>query len=727
MENTILIQNLEDYLPLKHGGLNIYERYNSLFTLIKENIGEKYANFFARPIITYSAMQKIYNSSWMSNHIVKGTPFTSLSAQEQQNASVQLEEIVVKIKKFARHLSEQPGNEKKEMSEYILKALEIPDLSCIRVENNKIVSVLWGFQKEIKNKENIVLSVTQKNNGQNIKPEDNKPQNVSDDRLNIEKLLEDSKKNQNNQNNKNNQYNQDNQDNQNNLNRNNTQNTVIPQNNYPNHPPLTEYERLERTRKMRKAAIIGGGGILLIGLILLILFLAGVFMVIKQTGMVFNDEAYTKIATKPILAESEYSGLEANFSLKPYCPKPGNQGPYGTCVGWSSAYAARTISEAYKNAMKDQTEKITEMAYSAHYVYKLIKYSDDVSCSQGSQIDAAMEIMKNNGVPLLSDFNVQCANEIPAAIDTKAAENKIKNYSKLFDIGSDESIKVKTVKKAISEGNPVVIGMLCYSSFQSAKEVWNGKTSGTPGGHAMCVIGWDDSKYGGAFEIINSWGSDWGNEGYIWVTYKDFAINTKYAFEINGSGKHAEDEKATLEASIEFIAYEKEMPVKCLVKDNAPTVDITIFSHYQMLESYKSGTKYRINITIEQPAYVYVLGSDLTGVVNNLFPIDKSTSAYLSYTGSKITLPNDVDQIILDNTIGTDYACILVSNEELDIESIKTQMESVSGSFAKKLNTVLKDKMFEKSELKYESSKIKVEGFSSTKSVIPIIVEMEHL
>src|SRR5690625_7623232 len=42
-------------------------------------------------------------------------------------------------------------------------------------------------------------------------------------------------------------------------------------------------------------------------------------------------------------------------------------------------------------------------------------------------------------------------------------------------------------------------------------------------GHAMTIIGYDDSKgSGGAFRVVNSWGSDWGDKGYIWIDYQFF-------------------------------------------------------------------------------------------------------------------------------------------------------------------------------------------------------------
>ena len=42
-------------------------------------------------------------------------------------------------------------------------------------------------------------------------------------------------------------------------------------------------------------------------------------------------------------------------------------------------------------------------------------------------------------------------------------------------------------------------------------------------------------KYGGAFRVVNSWGSEYGDNGYIWMRYSDFekyAVEA-YVFELN--------------------------------------------------------------------------------------------------------------------------------------------------------------------------------------------------
>jgi len=715
MEKKIYLQTLENYVPLKHHGTELFKKFGILERILTEQLGEKYSKFFAKPIITYSSSNKTMQSEWLSDYVTNPISFDKLSLQDQKIKGVLLQEIISKIKKFARELENSLNISDRETAEYIFQALEIPDLSNILVEGDKFVLVLWGFQKEIKYNTNPELKTTQKGNKVNIPPiNDSKNENKIESKLLIEQLLEDNKNNVSNNNKNTENSNQNNNQNFENKNDNNNNTS----NNSNQEPP--------RKNTTKKILLFGGGGILFLIILFIILFLAGVFMTMHSTGLVFNDEVYKKMIVKPLLAEEEYKKLDSSFSLKPYCPTPGDQGQYGTCVGWSSAYAARTIADAYKNGWKDETEKITENAYSPHFLYKLIKQTNDNDCSQGADIGQAMEVLKDKGVPLLTEFDVQCANDIPANIYTEAEEHKITNFAKIFDIDATNDIKIKTVKKALSAGNPVVIGMNCYKSFHKADEVWNGNTDVLTGGHAMCVIGWDNAKYGGAFEILNSWSASWGNDGYIWVKYADFANSTKYAFEINGTSKPAVDENYTLSALIQFVSTDKTMEAKCLVSDNAPTLEIISESHYAMINPYTSGTKYKIYVTTKQPAYVYVIGSDLTGVVNLLFPHNKSISAFLSYANSKIALPNDVDDIALDNTLGTDYTCILISTEELDIETIKQQIVATEGTFATKINTVLKDKLIEKANVKYNQTEISVEAFSKTKTVVPIIVEMEH-
>ncbi len=55
--------------------------------------------------------------------------------------------------------------------------------------------------------------------------------------------------------------------------------------------------------------------------------------------------------------------------------------------------------------------------------------------------------------------------------------------------------------------------------------VWNFNGSAV-GAHAMVIVGYDDAKQ--AFKVRNSWGADWGEDGYCWIGYDTFSDPAEY-------------------------------------------------------------------------------------------------------------------------------------------------------------------------------------------------------
>ena len=89
------------------------------------------------------------------------------------------------------------------------------------------------------------------------------------------------------------------------------------------------------------------------------------------------------------------------------------------------------------------------------------------------------------------------------------------------------------MKTALANGTPVIIGFDVYDSFEGA---WgdiphgqagsgmmpypNTSTEELLGGHAVCIVGYDDNLNGGRFIVRNSWGTSWGDNGYFYMPYQ---------------------------------------------------------------------------------------------------------------------------------------------------------------------------------------------------------------
>ena len=434
------------------------------------------------------------------------------------------------------------------------------------------------------------------------------------------------------------------------------------------------------------------------------------------------DTMILKFKLKTTLITSDYKGVSSSASLKDYCPTPGNQGSYGTCAAWSTAYAARTIVEAEKNGWKTK-DVINRNTFSPGFIFKTVK-PYDVTCG-GSYPSDLFNKMKEIGVPHYIDFNLDCSYP-PENVFAKALPYKIQDAVDVFNSYSLDDLDnedVYKVKKSIYEGNPVVVSFFCPSSFDVAKELWqpyepkteiNGRKHGK---HAITVIGYDDLKYGGAFEIMNSWGTGWGNSGFTWIRYADFKKYVYSGVELIKFDK--------FKTTIENAQYGGMIRLTDL-NNRELSVQQVRTGYYKLANTLKTNDKFRIYASNFKPANVYVIGGDLEKNVNLLFPNKPNISPALNYSNATIALPDENHHIKLGNTSGTDYLLILYAKTEIDISGLTTRLKASSGSYTETLKAYFGDKLIADRDIKTVYGKISFETKNEVGGVLAVIVEINH-
>lgn len=209
--------------------------------------------------------------------------------------------------------------------------------------------------------------------------------------------------------------------------------------------------------------------------------------------------------------------LPSNYSLS--MPLVRSQGTEGSCVAFAVAYYTRSAEQYYKTGASSFSDAIN--SFSPEYVFNQVTI--DASCS-GSAVVNSLDLIKSQGVCTWQTmpYSPYGCTTLPTATQTAEAANyKITAYSKI--INSDQT----AIKTMIVAKHPVIASFTIDQSFYNAYPgfIWKSLT-GNSGSHTMALCGYDNAKH--AYKAINSWGTAWGDAGYIWIDYDFFPITSSY-------------------------------------------------------------------------------------------------------------------------------------------------------------------------------------------------------
>ena len=278
----------------------------------------------------------------------------------------------------------------------------------------------------------------------------------------------------------------------------------------------------QKKKKVIIASVAGGSAFLITGIIAILMagalalgtlgLVADSPIVILNAQRIIKPDAYNN-PNRPVVP-SEIKNLIFYDNSSAY-PTPGNQGKQKSCVGWASAYALKSAQE--KN--DHNWDYNVDPAFSPAFIYNQINHGKD----EGSLISEAMRLIVNQGTCLLSDMPYNDK-------DFKTQPNKAQMSNAYPHIAKDwfTISGVEQIKLAIVKYGGVVVGINIYSDFDDLNEknpIFDVRSGKNRGGHAICLVGYDDEK--NAFKFINSWGIEWGLDGFGWVLYDIVEQDTK--------------------------------------------------------------------------------------------------------------------------------------------------------------------------------------------------------
>ena len=181
-----------------------------------------------------------------------------------------------------------------------------------------------------------------------------------------------------------------------------------------------------------------------------------------------------------------------------------NQGSQGTCYAQSAC------------CMKEWQEKNDyglDEYLSPQFFYnnRYNKYDDDENNDSGMFSRDVMKLLLNIGICLEKNYaygRIEDKKTIPEEIYEEAKLHCIKKYARVTTIDQ--------LKKSLWMNGPCLIAFPVYNYGLT---MWKQEGSmELGGGHAMTVVGYNDD----GFIIRNSWGEDWGLDGYCIYPYSDW-------------------------------------------------------------------------------------------------------------------------------------------------------------------------------------------------------------
>lgn len=207
-----------------------------------------------------------------------------------------------------------------------------------------------------------------------------------------------------------------------------------------------------------------------------------------------------------VVNEEEWPATEGEFIVNNVTPIK-NQYQCGSCVAFGTTAA---FEQTY------WTKTGTKKLFSERYLFFCQPYAG-YGCNSGWSLNGGAAAISNSSKGIVEDascpyYNGSYHYDCGSGCSTSAQKYTLP-YS---NVSSVNFISTLNGQKA------VIIGMQVYADFRSYKSgVYEHLTGEHLGGHCMTLVGYGTTSDGKRYWVIkNSWGTNWGDQGYLRLRVK---------------------------------------------------------------------------------------------------------------------------------------------------------------------------------------------------------------
>ncbi|MBL8603754.1 MAG: C1 family peptidase [Myxococcales bacterium] len=209
-----------------------------------------------------------------------------------------------------------------------------------------------------------------------------------------------------------------------------------------------------------------------------------------------------------------------------------SQGGQGSCAAFTVAAAATLVRRNYES-MSNPMVNTDAFWASPSWLYARMVRDRMGMCNQGTTLGDGLNNLVTTGAASWAEQPYR-SGDMPTLCESIDDTTAMAPHR--FRIGGHTNIRGTgmafraRVRESLAAGVPVVFGVNLPEGFMefrattqnvNVREPFRGtgmcQGSNHCGGHAMLIVGYDDSK--SAYRVLNSWGTDWGDGGYLWWDY----------------------------------------------------------------------------------------------------------------------------------------------------------------------------------------------------------------